>query len=240
MVKPVPLSEMASRLGLGRHEHIAIVGGGGKTTCMHALGDQLLGSTVLTSTTKMGVDQHRGRPVLLSPTIDQVVEAAAAEPVVVWKSTERQKAIGVPATWCDDWFTAVDHVVIEADGSRKLPFKAPAGYEPVVPSTVTVMVSVIGADALGHAIADRCHRPTLVAALGACTPAELLSPAAAARVLVHERGSRKEMPFEARLAVCITKVQSSNRSFVDELAEELITLEPGITVVAIAASDIVV
>ena len=49
---------------------------------------------------------------------------------------------------CDAWFEHVDHVIIEADGSRRRPFKAPADYEPVVPSTTTTMVSVIGADAL--------------------------------------------------------------------------------------------
>lgn len=221
MVAAEPLSGLAELLGLGRHEHVAIVGGGGKTTIMHALGDQLSGSVVLTCTTKMGHDQDRGKPVLLSPSTDAVVRAAADGPVVVWNSIDGHKAVGVTPESCDDWFTHVDHVVIEADGSRRRPFKAPSEHEPVVPRTSTMMVSVIGADALGRVIADQCHRPLRVAALAECTPYERLTPAAAATVLLHERGARKALPPGACLAVVITKVDDASAPFVHELAEEL-------------------
>lgn len=237
MVEPTPLSRLASSLDLGPHEHVAIVGGGGKTTVLHALGDQLDGSVALTCTTKMGHDQHRGRPLLLSPSVDEVVAATAISPVMIWKATEGQKAFGVPPEWCDRWFAAIDHVVIEADGSRQRPFKAPADYEPVVPSSATVMVSVIGADALGRVIADQCHRPLRVAALAGCTPYQRLTPQAAATVLLHERGARKELADTARLAIVITKVTDVNRSFVDELVVALTSMEPAVAVTAVEHHD---
>lgn len=236
MAEPIPLSGAAGALGLDtpddRH-HIAIVGGGGKTTLLHALAQQLTGSRVVTCTTKMGHDQHRGLPVLLSPTDDQLVRAAASGPVMVWKRIEGQKAVGVEPAWCDRWFGSVDHVLSEADGSRRRPFKAPAEYEPVVPTTTTQMVSVIGADALGRVIADQCHRPLRVAALAECTPYERLTAAAAAKVLLHERGARKELPGAAGLAVVVTKVADVNRAFVDELLGCLSALEPSVPAVAI-------
>lgn len=233
MVEPIPLSRLATSLGLEACEHIAVVGGGGKTTIVHALGDQLDGAIALTCTTKMGHDQHRGRPVLLSPSIDEVVAATAISPVMIWKATEGQKAIGVAPEWCDQWFEAIDHVVVEADGSRQRPFKAPADYEPVVPSTTTVIASVIGADALGRVIADQCHRPLRVAALAECTAYERLTPQAAATVLLHERGARKELPEAGRLAIVVTKVADANRSFVAELVEVLMSMEPAVPVIAI-------
>ncbi len=240
MVEPTPLSQLARSLDLGLHEHVAIVGGGGKTTVLHALGDQLHGSVALTCTTKMGHDQHGGRPVLLSPSVDEVVTATAVSPVMIWKATERQKAFGVPPEWCNLWFRAIDHVVIEADGSRQRPFKAPAEYEPVAPSSVTVMASVIGADALGRVIADQCHRPLRVAALAGCTAYQRLTPQAAATVLLHERGARKELADTGRLAIVITKVADVNRSFVDDLVAALTLMEPGVTVVAVEHHDRVV
>lgn len=224
---------LAAALGLGAHEHVAVVGGGGKTTIVHALGDQLVGSRVLTCTTKMGHDQHRGRPVLLDPDDDALVVAAASGPVMVWQAVQGQKAIGVAPESCDRWFGLVDHVVIEADGSRQRPFKAPARFEPVVPATTTVMVSVIGADALGRVIADQCHRPLRVAALAECSPYVRLSPEAAARVLLHERGARKELPDGARLAVVITKVDDASRGFVADLRSALAAADDSLAVVEI-------
>ena len=38
---PIDLDELSTRLGLGSHELISIVGGGGKTTTMYALAQQL-------------------------------------------------------------------------------------------------------------------------------------------------------------------------------------------------------
>ena len=234
MTPVVPVEQLASALGLGAHEHVAVVGGGGKTTVVHALGDQLVGSRVLTCTTKMGHDQHRGRPVLLDPGDDDVVAAAAGGPVMVWRAVKGQKAVGVAPEACDRWFGLVDHVIIEADGSRQRPFKAPATFEPVVPATTTTMVSVIGADALGRVIADRCHRPMRVAALAECSPYVRLSPEAAARVILHERGARKELPAGARLAVAVTKVDDTTATMVTALHDALVDAEPTLTVVEIA------
>lgn len=233
MVEPHPIEALAGHIGLGSREHIALVGGGGKTTLLHALADQLTGSVVLTSTTKMASDQDRGRPVLLAPTTDEVVAASKQSPIVVWKSFEGEKALGVTPACCDRWFGLVDYLIVEADGSRRRPFKAPAGHEPVVGNTTTTMISVIGADALGRVIGDQCHRPLRVAALAGCTPYERLSPAGAATVLLHERGARKELPSSARLVIAVTKVVDSNLKFVDELVNELNDRSPATTVAAI-------
>ncbi|MCP4223306.1 MAG: putative selenium-dependent hydroxylase accessory protein YqeC [Actinomycetia bacterium] len=237
MAEPVALNHLAAELGLGPHEHIAIVGGGGKTTILHTLGQQLTGTVVLTCTTKMGSSEHRGLPVVYEPTVDRVREAVAKGrgPVMVWKAIDGPKAVGVRPEHCDAWFEVVDQIVIEADGSKQRPFKAPANYEPVVPSTTTVMVSVIGADALGRVIADRCHRPLRVAALAGCHPFQRLSPAAAASVLLHERGARKELPAGARFCVVVTKIDPVSEPFVDQLVDELRDRDSSVPVVVVGS-----
>lgn len=219
----IPLDRLAAALGLGSHEHVAIVGGGGKTTTMYALAEQLRGDRVATTTTKMGHDQHRGLPLLLAPTDDEVREAAAAAstPIVAWQRVEGTKAVGVDPATCDRWFGLVDHVVIEADGSRRRPFKAPGPMEPVVPTTVTTYLVVMGADALGRVIGDQCHRPLRVAALADCRPYERLTPARAATVLLHERGFLAAKPAAARMAILITKVDDEVAVAVDGLLTAL-------------------
>ena len=221
MAPLIDLGDIATGLALGDHSLVALVGGGGKTSVMHALGRTLQGPTVLTTTVKMGADQHDGHPVLIDPSDRAVVNAAATEPVMVWSRVDGKKAIGVDPDRCDAWFTAVDHVVVEADGSRQSPFKAPANFEPVMPRTTTVVASLIGIDAIDRVIADRCHRPLRVAALAGVRPYDRLTVDGAARVLRHERGQRRSVPPGARFAVVVTKVDTRSMEWFVELAEEL-------------------
>ena len=216
---PISLDGLAASLDLGRSEHVAIVGGGGKTTLLHALAQQLSGRRLVTTTTKMGHDQDRGLPVLIRPSDAEI--SAIDRTVMVWSGTRGQTAVGVEPADCDRWFGLVDHVLVEADGSRRRPFKAPAHYEPVIGSTATTVASVIGADALGWPIERRCHRPELVAALAGCGIADDLTPERAAIVLRHEKAVRASVPSDAHLVVVVTKVDEYARPEVDELRKWL-------------------
>jgi probable selenium-dependent hydroxylase accessory protein YqeC len=233
MAEPIPLAELAEALQIGRSEHIALVGGGGKSTLLHALGRQLSGSLILTTTTKMGHDQHEGHRVLVAPTPEAAVAAAREAPVVVWSRIRGQSAIGVDPSDCDAWVDGVDYIVVEADGARRKPFKAPRAQEPVVPSTTSLMVSVIGADALGYPIDERCHRPLIVAERVGCEPDDTLTPLRAAAVILHPDAALLVKPDVARLAVVVTKVTAENRSLVDELVAVLEKLSPDLLVVSV-------
>lgn len=232
MVDRIELAQLSERLGFGGHEHIALVGGGGKTTLLHALGRQLSGRIILTTTTRMARDQTGGF-VVLSAEDDPVVQSLQG-PILVWGKSEGSKVRGVSTEQCDRWFAKVDHVVVEADGSRQLPFKAPAPGEPVVPRSITRMVSVIGADALGRVISDQCHRPLRVAALAECHPYERLTPASAASVLLHPRGLRGAKPPGVTMSVVVTKVNPANQLLVDEMIDEISQRDNGLQVLALA------
>lgn len=222
MVAPVALNDLAAALDLGDHELVALVGGGGKTTTLFALGHQLPGTVVLTTTTKMGRDRTEGFAVRFSPTDDEVGAALAAHGrLLAWGHDGGHKVLGVGPEVVDRWFELADHVVVEADGSRQRPFKAPADYEPVVPSQTTMLVACMGADALGRVIHDRCHRPLRVAALAGCSPWVRLRPEHAAEVLTSARGGRKGAPVGARYRVLITRLDPTNEAMVDELVGQL-------------------
>ena len=62
-------------------------------------------------------------------------------------------------------------VLVEADGSKRLPIKAPAEHEPVVPAETGLTVGVLGLDALGWPMDERTvHRPERFAAVTGCPP----------------------------------------------------------------------
>ncbi|TJX68878.1 putative selenium-dependent hydroxylase accessory protein YqeC [Soehngenia saccharolytica] len=54
-----------------------------------------------------------------------------------------------------------DYILIEADGSREKPIKAPNETEPVITNYTTKTVGVIGLDSLGKPIQEICHRPEI-------------------------------------------------------------------------------
>ncbi|MCP4450986.1 MAG: putative selenium-dependent hydroxylase accessory protein YqeC, partial [Planctomycetes bacterium] len=57
-----------------------------------------------------------------------------------------------------------DLILIEGDGARMRPVKAPAGHEPVVPQQTNMMVGCIGLDCLGQSLDEAVvHRPELLA-----------------------------------------------------------------------------
>ncbi|RMH68249.1 MAG: putative selenium-dependent hydroxylase accessory protein YqeC, partial [Actinomyces sp.] len=184
MVAVIELADLVTVLRPGPHELVALVGGGGKTTLLFALGDQLGGSVILTTTTKMGRERTGGHPVLFSPPDERLLaDLDRSRVVVAWGADGGHKAVGVDPTVCDHWFDLADHVVVEADGSRRRPFKAPRPFEPVIPSRTTLVVACLGADAIGRVIADRCQRPLRVAAAAGCSPYDRLTPARLAAVL---------------------------------------------------------
>ena len=238
----VDSDDLADVLGLldsrhsGDRHHVALVGGGGKTTLMHAIGSALVGPTILTCTTKMGADQHFGRPVYVAPSDDAVRDGLREHGrVMVLSAVLGQKGVGITPERADELFLLGAHVVAESDGSRRRPAKAPHWYEPVLARTVTMVICVIGADALDRTIEDQCHRPLRVGAVLGCSPYDRLTPERAAALVTSPAGGRKDVASDARFVVCLTKVNAS----VTPLAERFVAAvaDRGVAVHSVAHLD---
>lgn len=205
---------------------MSIVGGGGKTTTLFALGTQLSGRVVLTTTTKMGSERDEGVPVLIAPSDDDLDRHFTnSSRALVWSDRSGHRAEGVSPTDCDRWFRTglADHVVIEADGSRRKPFKAPYDYEPVIASQTTTLIACIGAHALGQPIIDSCHRADAVVDIVGGTTEDPLTPESAAQVLLDPAGSRKGLPQGAGYAVLIHRVDADDDRVERGLVERLVS-----------------
>ncbi len=51
------------------------------------------------------------------------------------------------------------YILVEADGSRRLPLKAHAGHEPVIPPGSQKSILLVGASGIGKPLDAVCHRP---------------------------------------------------------------------------------
>ena len=138
---PFPVTPLADRLGLGNRELVSLVGGGGKSSLLFALGNELAAAgrrVILTTTTKMGWEQALAAPTICWSADTACAVEALDRPGVVMLLTagDGHKVTGPPPEIVDRLFAEsnADFVIVEADGSKGKPLKAPASFEPVVPS----------------------------------------------------------------------------------------------------------
>jgi probable selenium-dependent hydroxylase accessory protein YqeC len=107
--------------------------------------------------------------------------------------------------------SALDFLIVEADGAHGRPLKAPADHEPVVPSSSTTVVIALGVDAVGMRLDEASHRVERATAFSGLGPDHLLTAADCAAILVHPSGALRTVPEAARVFVAITKVSSPDR-----------------------------
>ncbi|MBP3655721.1 MAG: putative selenium-dependent hydroxylase accessory protein YqeC [Clostridia bacterium] len=175
---------------LGECGHvISLVGGGGKTTIMHDLARRYAArgkKTAVTTTTKIG------QPASFCRNMEDCRAcwregrfAVCGEPLGNGKLT-------APA-YLEQILDEADAVLIEADGARKLPCKAPAVHEPVIIPRTDIVIAVMGLDALGQAIDDCCLRSDHVQRILGCGGGHALTCEDMAALLLSEQGSRKDV-----------------------------------------------
>ncbi len=139
------------------HGITALIGGGGKTSTMYALAEELCekGSVIVCTST------HILRP-LQYPYLPWLVEKLQPGEVISTGAIDGQK-LSMPEQAFAELMRYADYVLVEADGSRQLPLKAHAPHEPVIPTEAYTVLVVIGIDGLGKPIKDVAHRTKLYA-----------------------------------------------------------------------------
>ena len=153
---------------------------------------------------------------------------------------EQDKVQGVPPDLLDRIAAqpAVDAMIVEADGSRRLPFKAPAAHEPVIPTSATVVIPLVGLDVLGQPLdAKHVHRPQLVAELTGAAPGDPVTPAMIAAVLAHPQGGAKDVPPTARLIPFLNKAEDEATLAAAREIARLLLKQPRIDSVLIGAAQ---
>lgn len=213
---------------LAPSELVAVVGAGGKTTLLLSLAAELSDAghrVAVTTTTKMGSAQVLpAASVCHSPEPGEVADAVASCGLVFVVGTDDgSKITGPPPTAIDRLYRSgvVDYVLVEADGARRKPFKAPADHEPVIPKATTVVVVVMGTDAIGGTIAEVCHRPERVAAIAGRSTSGVLDVDACVAVLGSPDGGLKGVPEAARVVVALTKVTDERAPGAAAIADRL-------------------
>lgn len=179
----------------------AIIGSGGKSTLLKTLGLELMragGRVLLCTTTHMfpvGVpwdgssrrlDSAPWKPGALhvpgctceacaGMNRGSICQAGVLDP-------ETGK-LSAPAEPLNELAQRFDYVLTEADGSKRLPLKAHAAWEPVIPAGTANVIWVVGALGLGKPINEAVHRPELFCERCGCELTDIATPERVAQVL---------------------------------------------------------
>ena len=136
---------------------LSVIGSGGKTTLLATLARELPGSVILCTTTHML--PFPGIPLLPGDEIQPVREILLRERVVCLGRPDEKGKLTAPALPVSQLQTLAPWVLVEADGSKHLPLKAHAPYEPVIPPESQHTILVAGASGFGRPILQAVHRP---------------------------------------------------------------------------------
>ncbi|WP_066713747.1 selenium cofactor biosynthesis protein YqeC [Clostridium sp. Marseille-P299] len=184
----------ALSLSFTSNETISFVGGGGKSSIIKKLSQELKAlkkRTIITTTTHIYAPEHN---VVLIEDLDKIKKELDENYVVtVGLPCDNQKLKSVSESFLNQLPSICDVLLIEADGSKHLPIKAPAIHEPAIPTFTTLVVGVAGLDCLAKPMNEISHRPEILARILEKKQEDILLPSDVAKVLESEHGQRKNV-----------------------------------------------
>lgn len=207
---------------LGLHKGVrmaAFVGAGGKTSSIFRVASEFSarGKTVLvTTTTQMFLPkQEQCDHLFLSPDPGVLLSASCLRGITFYADhREGGKVRGISSRQLDALASSkrFDGILVEADGSRRLPVKAPAAHEPAVPASADMVVGVIGLDCLGTRNTEgTVHRPALFAAVTGIPEGAAITEAALVQLACAKNGLFQHTPPGALRVLFLNKAESPSQ-----------------------------
>ncbi|MGA2505411.1 MAG: selenium cofactor biosynthesis protein YqeC [Anaerolineales bacterium] len=198
---------------------LALTGAGGKTTGLFQLAHELSSRgepVIVTATTHLHVDQIK---LADSHWVAKISDDLAGFEkdlhgvMLVTGPREGDRTIGVNPDVMSRLreFHESCHLplLIEADGSRRRPLKAPAEYEPVTPEFVDKVLVFAGLTGLGKPLTNEyVHRPEIFARLSGLNEGDVITPEALVRVLTHPLGGLKNIPPGAKCVALLNQADT--------------------------------
>ena len=195
--------DLPKAIGIGLGESAAFVGAGGKTSAMFALAREIEGQVILTATTHLGMWQ--------ADLADRHIIIQDPEDLDNSFLDSGEKILITGAAGDDDRLCGLDeravqklqslcmvknlNLLIEADGAKQRPLKAPADYEPVIPKGVDHVVVMVGLSALGKPLGEQVvHRPQIFSSITGLALTDLITEDDVVTLMRSRSGGSKDIP----------------------------------------------
>ncbi len=225
--------ELRQALRIDEYSQMAFVGAGGKSSLIFRLAKEIEGPVLVSASTHFGKDQSllAGAHTIIQSAADlEKLDLSALSGCLLLTGPllEDNRWTSLPPGLLSEVSAlarkAAIPLLIEADGSRMRPLKAPADHEPPIPQFIDQVVVVAGAKGLGQPLsAQVVHRPEQFASLANLLPGKPIEARHLAAVLRHPSGGLKNIPAHARRVVFFNQIDDpSQAGFAKELAPILL------------------
>lgn len=212
-------------------EMISLVGGGGKTTTIFklaaALKQQNKKVLITTTTAVYNPEKELYDNIVVLDRGETVEENWESGSITVLGRTisEENKLLGVNREFIDNIYSRglFDFILVEADGSKRKPIKAPDFHEPVIPSFTSKTIGVIGMDSLGKTIdEDTVHRPLIFSKVTNSKIGGIITEDTVVRLILSKEGLFKGTPVDSERYLLLNKADSELQiRQANEIAEKL-------------------
>ncbi len=234
---------LSKALRLPKSPIVALVGAGGKTTALFTLANELAPSIVTTTT-------HFGEWQVNQSDIHIVVKPGGKLPnipgdsvVLVTGEKENDRFGGVDAGQLNALRDLAGSrgvpLLIEADGARQRPLKAPATREPVIPDFANTVIVVAGLKGMNNPLGEEhVHRPELFSQISGMEIGKNITVDALGRVLTHPSGGLKNIPIHARKTAILNQADTSElQSQGKLLAEKILPDYDAVVITSLEVTD---
>lgn len=238
-ITPAPLTHSGRGDG---SKGIAFVGAGGKTTAMFQLARELGTRVIVTATTHLGAwqtpmaDRH-----IVAEAPEEIGEILEGVTLITGKLVgERSSPINSSVLY---WLREVAKnnkipLLIESDGARQKPLKAPAAHEPPIPEFVGTVVVVAGLSGLGKAVSEAVFREEEFERFSD-SASRRVTAEMVARVLVHPDGGLKNIPDGARRVALLNQADTPElQAVAQKMSKDLLTKFDSVIVASLKENKI--
>jgi molybdenum cofactor cytidylyltransferase len=236
--------QLARALRIQPLVRLALVGAGGKTTALLRLAHELPPPVWVTATTHLGLQQvsGHGRHVIITDSSQNSrIDDPRGEGITFFIGARQQdgRTAGLSGDALEVLRRQADELglplLVEADGSRMLPLKAPAAYEPAIPEWASIIAVVAGLSGIGKRLEEgQIHRPEIFAQLSGLRVGEPVNLDAVERVLLHPQGGLKNIPHGAKRVVIYNQADTLEmRLAADASAQRLLSAYDAVLIAAL-------
>ncbi|MDA3939367.1 MAG: selenium cofactor biosynthesis protein YqeC [Spirochaetia bacterium] len=218
---------------------IAFVGAGGKSTTMYRLElefAKIQKSVLVTTTTMIFHPKIKARPhnTFYTGSVNLLLEnispsqgtitVAGSEIISEGKKIKGFSLLEIQQIQDSGYF---DIILVEADGARGKPIKAPAEYEPVIPIDTDIVAGIIGMDCIDTIINDQnVHRPETFTKITGSSMGEIIGTKVLNNLIKSPAGIFKGTSLKSRKIVIFNKSDTAYRitkakEIVENISESL-------------------
>lgn len=216
----------------------AFVGSGGKTSLMFQAGRELTPPVLVTTSTHLGdwqpvlADNHTiVEDSFLMSKPDRVISVDGV--TLLTGGLEGKRFKGLNQNLLNELHQFANQynypILVEADGSRQLPIKAPGEHEPAIPQWAQQVIVVVGLSGLGKQIGpDVVHRPERYASLLNLPVGSMITEECIAQSLLHPNGGKSKIPNGIQSTVILNQADHPGLIAAGHrIAQNLVDPEPG-------------